>query len=107
MNPLELLQNTAKLKANVDKVKDELALISAEGSSGGKMVTVTMNGRLEMTAIHLDPICVDNRDVKMLEDLIVSAYHSARENAEELVRAKLGPMVGPMLNEIGIGNLAL
>ena len=66
MNPFELLQNTAKLKEEAQKMQDELAALSADGSSGGKMVTVTVNGKMEMTAIHIDPICVDKRDVAML-----------------------------------------
>ena len=53
MNPFELLQNTAKLKEEAQKMQDELAALSADGSSGGKMVTVTVNGKMEMTAIIL------------------------------------------------------
>ena len=74
MNPFELLKNSAALKEQAEKLQDEIARVTAEGSSGGKMVTVKLNGKFEMQEIHLDPICVDNRDVKMLEDLIVAAH---------------------------------
>jgi nucleoid-associated protein EbfC len=93
MNPFELLQNTAKLKEEAEKMQGELAEMSAEGSSGGKMVTVTVNGKMEMTAVHLDPICVDNRDVKMLEDLIIAAHHDAVTNMQEQIKAKAGPIL--------------
>ena len=93
MNPFELLQNTAKLKEEAEKMQAELAAMTAEGSSGGKMVTVTVNGKMEMTAIHLDPVCVDNRDVKMLEDLIVAAHHDAITNMQEQLKAKAGPLL--------------
>ncbi|MBP3710438.1 MAG: YbaB/EbfC family nucleoid-associated protein [Treponema sp.] len=93
MNPFDILKNTAKLQEEAEKMKTELAQISAEGSSGGKMVTVTVNGKMEMTAIHLDPVCVDNRDVKMLEDLIVAAHHSAIENVQEQLKAKSGTLL--------------
>ena len=84
MNPFELLQNTAKLKEEAQKMQDELAALSADGSSGGKMITVTVNGKMEMTAI---------RDVAMLEDLIVAAHHDAIANIQEQIKAKSGSLL--------------
>ena len=46
--------------------------------------------------IKLDPICVDNRDVGMLQDLIVAAHHAAMENMQEKMKSELGPMLGGM-----------
>lgn len=93
MNSFELLQNTAKLKEEAQKMQDELAALSADGSSGGKMITVTVNGKMEMTAIHIDPVCVDKRDVAMLEDLIVAAHHDAIANIQEQIKAKTGSLL--------------
>ncbi|MCK9170225.1 MAG: YbaB/EbfC family nucleoid-associated protein [Treponema sp.] len=102
MNPFELLQNTARLKEEAEKMQTELAAMTAEGSSGGKMVTVSINGKMEMTNIHLDPVCVDNRDVKMLEDLIIAAHHDAVTNMQEQIKAKAGPFLQGM-NIPGLG----
>ena len=88
MNPFELLKNTQAIKEQSEKLQAELASLTAEGSSGGRMVTVTLNGKFEMQNIKLDPICVDNRDVKMLEDLIVAAHNNAMENIQEQIKAK-------------------
>jgi DNA-binding protein, YbaB/EbfC family len=102
MNPFELLQNTAKLKEEAEKMQEELNAMSAQGSSGGKMVTVTVNGKMEITDIHLDPVCVDNRDVKMLEDLIMAAHHDALHNMQEQIKEKAGPLLSG-LNIPGLG----
>ncbi|MBR7064021.1 MAG: YbaB/EbfC family nucleoid-associated protein [Treponema sp.] len=96
MNPFELLKNSAKIQQEAEKMKAELENLSAEGSSGGKMVTITVNGRMEITDIHLDPICVDNRDVKMLEDLIIAAHHSAIENIQDQIKAKSSTLLQGM-----------
>ena len=72
MNPFDLFKNSQAIKEQLEKTQQELSELTTTGSSGGKMVTVTINGKFEMIDIHLDPICVDNRDVKMLEDLIVA-----------------------------------
>ena len=94
MNPFELLKNTAALKQQAEQFQKELETITAEGSSGGRMVTVTLNGKFEMLSIHLDPLCVDNRDVKMLEDLIVAAHRNAMENIQEKIKAKSSELLG-------------
>ena len=103
MNPFDLLKNTQAIKEQSEKLQQELADIRVEGSSGGRMVTVTMNGKFEMTGIKLDPICVDNRDVKMLEDLIVSAHKNAVDNVQEKIKEKSGSILGGLdLSKFGL-----
>ena len=38
-------------------------------------------------------ICVDKRDVAMLEDLIVAAHHDAIANIQERIKAKTGSLL--------------
>lgn len=103
MNPFELLKNTQTIKEQSEKLQAELASLTAEGSSGGRMVTVTLNGKFEMQNIKLDPICVDNRDVKMLEDLIVAAHNNAMENIQEQIKAKSSSLLGGLdLSQFGL-----
>ena len=53
--------------------------------------------------IKLDPICVDNRDVQMLEDLIVAAHKNAIENVQEQIKAKSQSLLGGMdLSKFGL-----
>ena len=102
MNPFDLLKNPQAITAELNKIKDELSNITATGSSGGNMVQVTLNGSMQMVEIRLDPLCVDNRDVPMLQDLIVAAHHAAMEKIQEEIRNKLGPMAAG-LNLPGLG----
>lgn len=103
MNPFDLLKNTQAIKEQTEKLQNELQEIRAEGSSGGKMVTVVLNGKFELMSIKLDPICVDNRDVQMLEDLIVAAHKSAMDNVQEQIKAKSSSLLGGMdLSKFGL-----
>lgn len=102
MNPFDLLKNSAAIKEQAEKLQNEMAAITAEGSSGGRMVTVTMNGKFEITQIHLDPLCVDNRDVKMLEDLIIAAHRDAISKIQEQIKEKSSSLLGG-LNIPGMG----
>ena len=96
MNPFDLLKNPQAIQAELEKVKNQLAQITVTGSSGGNMVQVTLNGNMEMLSIKLDPLCVDNRDVPMLQDLIVAAHHDAMSKIQEEIKDRLGPMIGSL-----------
>ncbi len=94
MNPFDLLKNPSAIKEQAEKLQNEMASLTAEGSSGGRMVTLTLNGKFEVLDIHLDPLCVDNRDVKMLEDLIVAAHRDAITKVQEKIKEKSGALLG-------------
>ncbi len=93
MNPLEMLKNMGNIKEELQKAQEKLSEITATGSSGGNMVIMTLNGKFDMIDLKLDPICVDNRDVPMLQDLIRAAHHDALAKVQEAIRAELGPLV--------------
>ena len=96
MNPFDVLKNLnmGSMKENLEKMQGELVAMEATGSSGGNIVRVTMNGKMEITRIQLDPICVDPRDIKMLEDLIVAAHHDAMSKIQELIYEIYGSLLG-------------
>ena len=101
MNPMDLMKNLGNIQDTMNKAKEELEKLRATGSSGGNMVQVTINGKFEILDIKLDPICVDNRDVPMLQDLIKAAHHAAMDKMQDLIKAS----AGPLLNGINIPGM--
>ena len=96
MNPFDLLKNPQLIRDQMEKIKNELKNMTATGSSGGNMVKVTVNGQMEIISILLDPICVDKRDIAMLQDLIVAADHDAIDRMQQQVKEKYGTMLNGM-----------
>lgn len=94
INPLEFMKNASQMKEQMNKLKEELAEMTVTGNAGGNMVQVTLNGQFEMKAIKLDPICVDNRDIPMLQDLIVAAHHDAIEKVQQAIAQKTSSLLG-------------
>lgn len=93
MNPFDLMKNLGNLQNTLNDAQEKLKNITVTGSSGGNMVKVTINGKFELVDIQLDPICVDNRDVPMLQDLIKAAHHAAAEKMQEELQKQMGPML--------------
>ena len=72
----------------------EVITITVEGSSGGGLIKVRMNGQMEVTGIGIDPVAVDPRDVKMLEELIVSACADAAAKIKDKIKAEMSELSG-------------
>ena len=96
MNPFEMMKNFGDMKKQLENAQAELSKITATGSAGGNMVVITMNGNFVVLDIKLDPICVDNRDVPMLQDLIKAAHHNALEKIQEQIKSNAGSMLSGM-----------
>lgn len=91
-----MLKNIEQMKSQLRTMQEELKQITATGSSGGNIVNVTINGKFEIINLKLDPICVDPRDVQMLQDLIVAAHHDAMSKIQEAIKEKYGPLLNGM-----------
>ena len=103
MNPFDLVKNLKDIQGQMSQMKDEMQKISVTGSAGGNMVQVTMNGEFQMTSIKIDPIAVDPRDVKMLEDIIAAAHFDAMSKVKEKLQEKsVSLMNGMDLSKFGM-----
>jgi len=85
-----------------DKIQRESAEMRVEGSSGGGMVTVIIDGTKSLISIKVDPEVVDKDDVEMLQDLIVAAFNDASTKVDEELSKKLGTL-GAGLKIPGLG----
>ena len=93
MNNLQqLMQMGQQLQARISKLQESLGTQKITASSGGGMVTATVDGKGEVKEIRLDPACVDKNDVEMLEDLIVAAFNDAAQKVEATIAEKMGGM---------------
>ena len=86
--------NPADIMKNIKEVQKNIVDVTAEGSSGGGLVKIELNGELQMTNITIDPIAVDPRDIDMLQDLIIAAMNSAQANIKEKIKDKMSESTG-------------
>lgn len=84
-----------------EKLQKEMAEMRVEGSSGGGMVTVTLDGSKNLISIQIDPEVVNKEDIEMLQDLIIAAFNDAGAKVDENLSQKLGAL-GPGLKIPGL-----
>jgi hypothetical protein len=89
-------QMQKKLQAEMEKAQAALAEEQLEGSAGGGLVTVTVNGHKELLSVKIKPEAVDPEDVEMLEDLVFAAVQSALSSADSRAREVMEEVQGGM-----------
>lgn len=83
-----------QMQNRIQKMQDELGETIVEGTAGGGMVSVTVNGLKEVQSVKITPEAVDPDDLELLEDMIVAALNDAIKNAETLAADKMGAITG-------------
>ncbi len=99
-----LMNMAQKLQGDVAQMQKSLESMTSEASSGGGMVTATVNGKYELVSISIDKVVIDPSDPVMLQDLIVAAVNQASTKMRELAAQEMSKLTGG-LNLPGLTNL--
>jgi len=95
-NIQQLMQMGQQLQARMAQLQEEISAREISASSGGGMVTATVDGKGTVTRIVIDPTVVDPRDVEMLEDLVMAAVTEAQGKAQSQYEEDMRQAAGGM-----------
>lgn len=92
----EMLRAAQRVQQEIQRIQQELAGKTVEGSAGGGLVVARANGRSQLLSVTLDREIVDPDETAMLQDLIVAAVNQALAKSSELAQQELGKVTGGM-----------
>ena len=98
----QLMKQAQQMQQQLVAAQEELARTEVTGSAGGNLVTATMTGSGDVTAITIAPAAVDPDDLETLQDLVVAALHDAKRAADELTANTMGPLTGGLGGGLGL-----
>ena len=87
-----LMKSAKEMQANLAKVQAELATRRYVGDAGGGMVTATVDGKMTLIDIKIDPEAAN--DVELLEDLVKAAVGAASAKAQEGIKQEMARVTG-------------
>ncbi len=90
----KIMKQAQQMQEQMQRMQEELAAQEIEGSAGGGMVAVRMNGRHEVVKVKIERQVVDPEDVEMLEDLIAAACNDACSKVDEKMKEEMGKLTG-------------
>jgi DNA-binding YbaB/EbfC family protein len=91
-----LMQQAQAMQQRLQDAQARMADTTAEGSSGGGLVTIGLKGPGDITAIHIDPSLMVPGETDILADLIQAAHADAKRRLDEINGALMRDAAGPM-----------
>ncbi|OFW81206.1 MAG: nucleoid-associated protein, YbaB/EbfC family [Alphaproteobacteria bacterium RIFCSPLOWO2_01_FULL_40_26] len=83
MDLKSLMRQAQEMQKKMQQVQQELAQKEYEGSSGGGMIRVLINGAGIVGKISIDSSLINVDEKEILEDLLIAAVNDARKKADE------------------------
>jgi DNA-binding YbaB/EbfC family protein len=93
-NPMGMMQQLQKLQEQLQATQAQLAEEVVTASAGGGAVSVSVTGDQRCQSVEIDPELLQDGDVEMLQDLVLTAFNSALEKSRDLAAERLGPLTG-------------
>lgn len=94
MNIQKMMKQAQQAQQKLADMQAKLEEEESEGSSGGGMVVVQMNGKFALRKITIDKSLIDPNEKEMLEDLIVAAFNDAKGKIEANANQRMSEIAG-------------
>lgn len=96
-----MVQQLQQLQEQLLSEQNKLADEKITGTAGGGAVQVTITGDQQCHDVKIDPAILQDGDVELLQDMIITAFNNALEKSREMANQRLSPLTS------GLGGLGL
>lgn len=93
-NLAQIMKQAQEAQARMGELKERLGRLTVEGSAGGGLVKVEMNGHQEVLRCRIDESLLRPDDREMVEDLVVAATNEALRKVKKAAADEFSQMAG-------------
>ena len=94
MNQAAMMKQAQKMQQEMLRMQEELETKTYSATTGGGMVTATVNGKHEVLDLKINPEAVDPDDVEMLQDMVIAAVNEAMRTADAEASNNMSRLTG-------------
>jgi len=91
-----MMQQAQEMHEKMVALQARLEAEESEGSAGGGMVKVLLNGKHMALKVTIDESMLKPMEKEVLEDLLVAAFNDARNKIDTKVSDQMGQLTGGM-----------
>ena len=101
-SPMGVMQKLQEMQQQIQDAQGELANEEISATVGGDAVTVTVTGDQVCRHVVIAPELLEDGDVEMIQDLLLTAFNQALDQSREMAEERLTPLTSG-LGGLGIG----
>ena len=94
MNQAAMMKQAQKMQQEMLRMQEEMENKTYSATTGGGMVTASVNGKHEVVDLKINPEAVDPDDVEMLQDMVIAAINEAMRNADADAAQNMSRLTG-------------
>lgn len=102
MDVKALQQLLGNLQQAQERLQKQIENLYVEGSAGGGMVVVKMNGRKQVTDVRIEQEVYAEKDHEMLADLIRAAVNDAVRRVDDEMSTQMQSVAGSLPGVAGL-----
>ena len=93
-NMNQMIKQAQKMQEDMAALQEDLEAREYTATSGGGVISVTVDGKHLIKSIKINPDAIDPEDPEMLEDLITVAVNEAIGNAAKTAEDEMSAITG-------------
>jgi DNA-binding YbaB/EbfC family protein len=94
INPFEIFKQFQDIQSRMGEIQEKLRAVRVTGTSGGGLVSVEMNGHMDVEKVTISPEAIDPNDIRMLEDLVLAAITDTMTRLKEKLKEDMSQLTG-------------
>ena len=90
----DMVKQAQKVQKQMTELQEKFAEQRYEASAGGGMVKVVVDGKQRLKELKINPEILAEKDVTLIEDLILTAIGEAQKNSEDEMQESIAKVTG-------------
>lgn len=91
-----MLKQAMEIKQRIEELKEQLANERVSASSGGGMVQVELNGKMQVLSLKIEPEVINPAEPEVLETLVQAAINEGVNKVQEMLKERMQEITGGM-----------
>jgi len=90
----DMMKQAQKMQKQMNEIQDKLVEQRYDATAGGGLVKAVVDGKQMLRELKLDPKTLEEKDVTLLEDLIITAVGEAQRTSQEKMTEAYSKVTG-------------